>query len=575
MHSPFAATGSLLPPEQDHYQRMLNFEIAQSRRLNLARQQRYLLNRRYFYGENEDADTVRQPLGIRYVPSVNQKHNHYLWGEWDKDLVDWSVTAWANPEDEIARGKAIAIQRTIYRLLRRTDFNRKGYLGGLDASVYGDAVFKTSYKPDIAGAGIDSILPEYYYAIWDTLDIGQTLECCVAYNTDRVTANSRFGTPGRQGYTARHTPLSSGLAIVWEYWNAYQFVQAVDDMIVHQGPNIYSQADPMNPSAVLPGHLPFVHIPNLGLNGEYFGFGDAEQVFKLADELNFRLADIGDVINYHAHPITLLESFYGDVEKLPVSADAIWDMGREGKASYLHWDGPQPAVMEFVSLLLRIIMETSSLTPIAFGQLQSSQASGSALNIQMLPVTEVVRRKRAIWQKNLINLAVKLLKLEEIILNLAQPGRFEDIYGFKTSELNEYEISVKWAPILPRDRLQQVNENVGLMANHARSIMEALTDLGHDDPATERDRILDDVREILRLEMQVQSELDDHTAKINKDLATFEANLNSSTGQDEMASPAKVAVSKLTNSTVSRSAATTRGGKNSDRGNGGSNTDEN
>ena len=517
--------GGPLAETQDHYQRMLNFETSQTKRLNLARHQRYLLNRRYFFGENEDPDIVKQPLGIRYVPTVNQKHTHYLFGEWDKDIIDWSVQAWADPEGP-DKDMALKIQRAIYHLMRRTDFNRVAHLAGLDGSIYGDSIFRVGYKQNLGGAGVDSVLPEYFHAIWHPLDIGQTLECCVAYNTDRLTAQSMFGTPGNRQYFPPHTALNTGLAIVWEYWNAFDFVQAVDDQVVYSGRNIYATRDANNPERVSPGHLPFVHIPNLGVNGEYFGFGDAEMIFKIADELNFRMADMGDVINYHAHPITLIKAFYGDVNALPVSPDSAWDLGREGEASYLEWDGPQPAVMDYIGLLLRLLMETSSLTPIAFGKLEASQASSSALNIQMLPVTEVVRRKRAIWTKNLIELVIKIITLEEIAMNEVHPARFFATYGFNTKDLVRFEIHPKWAPILPKDQLQKVNENVGLLANHGRSIIESVRQMGHDDPESEREAIIDDLKEIIRLEMEAQKMLTEHEAKMNMKIADHEADLN-------------------------------------------------
>jgi hypothetical protein len=90
-----------LAPDQDHYRRILQFESGQTRRLKLPRITRYIINRRYFYGENEDPDNLKQPLGIRYVPTINQKHVHYLWGEWENDIVGWQVQPWDadDPED--------------------------------------------------------------------------------------------------------------------------------------------------------------------------------------------------------------------------------------------------------------------------------------------------------------------------------------------------------------------------------------------------------------------------------------------------------------------------------------------
>lgn len=522
----------------DHYQRMLRFELTQTKRLNMHRLQRYIVNRRYFYGENEDADTIRQPLGIRYIPTINQKHTHYLFGEWEGDLVGWLVRPWdADDAKDSDFELAAKVQRAIYRLMRRANAARTIYKAALDGSIYGDSVLKIGWNPMLPGVGIEPVLPEYYHALWNPMDSSQTVEACIAFNMDRQTAFSMYGTSGNQQYFPRDTGLNTTLAIVWEYWNAYEKIVAVDDEIILRERNPFSR---ISGETILPGRLPLIHVANLGVNGEYWGFGDGEQVFRLADELNYRLADIGDVINYHAHPITLLKRFYGDVEQLPVSADAVWDLGREGEAEYLEWGGPAPEVMGYIEMLLRIILETSSLTPIAFGHSESSQASSAALNIQMLPITEVVRRKRVSWSAALTDLAMRMMELESIVLEEEATGKFRRTYGFSLDDLERFQIAPKWSPILPRDRLAVVNEQVALLSNHARSILTALTDLEVDDPILERDRIMTDIKAIADIE-----------AAINKELASHEA--------DVQARVARVRIHS--------------GGKNSDRAKGRSNQD--
>lgn len=504
----------MLPIHEDHYRRLLQFELTQTKRLNMSRLQRYIVNRRYFYGENEDSDTIRQPLGIRYVPTVNQKHTHYLFGEWEGDIVGWLVRPWdADDANDSDFEVAAAVQRAILRIMRRCNANRTLYKAALDGSVYGDSVLKIGYNPQVGGANVEAILPEYYHALWHPLEPSNTIEGCIAFNMDRTAAHSLYGTVGNRQYFPTGTFLNTNLAICWEYWNAYEKIVAVDDEIVLRERNPFSEVT--RDGEITAGRLPFVHVPNLGANGEYWGFGDAEQVFRLADELNYRMADIGDVINYHAHPITLLRNFYGDVEQLPVSADAVWDLGREGEASYLEWGGPAPEVMKYIEMLLRIVLETTSLTPIAFGHSESSQASSAALNIQMLPITEVVRRKRAFWGPALTDLALGMLRLESMLLEEQASGKFRRTYGFALSDLERFEVTPKWSPILPRDRLAVVNEQVALLSNHAKSIVTALTDLEVDDPLVERERIMADIKAIADIE-----------AKINKEIATHEANLN-------------------------------------------------
>lgn len=515
-----------MPLEQDHYRRILKWEQSQTRRLGRARMQRYWEARRYYYGENEEPDNVNQPLGIHYIPVIHQKHTHYLFGEWEKDIVNWVVSPWDGSDAKESEFELAAkIQRAIYRLTRKSRLNSILYKGALDGSIYGDSVFKVAWNPFHQRTNVEAILPEYFHAIWHPLDGTQTLEACVAFNMDRATAHSMYKTAGTKGYLPTGSGLNPQLAVVWEYWSPFETMVAVDSQIILKQDNLYMRGqDPQN---IQPGMLPFIHVPNLAINGEYWGFGDAEPALKLADELNMRLADIGDIINYHAHPITLLQGFYGKVNDLPVAADAVWDLGREGEAKYLEWGGPPPQMLDYIEMLLRVLLETTNLTPVAFGKIEQSQASSAALNIQMLPITEVVRRKRAIWGPSLVDMIVKLLTHESVVLG-TQGKSLKREYGFELTDLERFEISVKWAPILPRDRLAVVNEQIGLLSNKAKSILQSLMDLDVDDPTVERERIMQDLQEFLEIEAKVNMQIADHEAKLAQDQAETEAKLNES-----------------------------------------------
>ena len=537
----------MLAPEQDHYQRVLNFEQTQRRRLGRPRLVQYLINRRYYYGDNMEPDDVNQPLGIRYVPKVIGKHVHYLFGEWENDIVDWVVTPMEDSDGQ-SQETASAISRAIYRVMRRANANELIMKGAFDGAIYGDSVFKIRYDPRVVGASFETVLPEYYHALWHPLDVGQTLEAVIAYNLDRQTAFQMFGTIGNQTYRQPLSLLDPGFAIVWEHWTPQSCTLVVDDQVVKDEPNPYRPI-PEPDQLPLPAWIPYVHIANQALNGEYYGFGDAEPIFELQDELNMRIADFGDMINYHAHPIIILNNFFGRQEDLRAGNDLVWDFGREGSAEYLEWKGAPPAVMEYIELLMTLIFDTSSLTSVAFGRGEQSQASGNALVTQMLPIVELVRRKRASWGPRLGDLARHLLELESMSMT---KERFADRYQFDPAWLADYAIAPKWAPILPRDRESVVNENVALLVNKARSVVTSLKALGTDDPEAEREKIIADLKEFAQIGLDAQKQVMDWQTDANLQLAEKQAEL-------------------LPKQTTSVSLPNRSGGKNSDSAKGGSN----
>lgn len=551
-----------IQPEIDHYQRLLRYEQSHRRRLGRPRLVQYLINRRYYYGDNVQPDDVNQPLGIRYVPRIINKHTHYLFGEWEQDIVDWVVSP-TDKESEEDKELSIHIARAIYQIMRRSDADQLLYRGALDGSIYGDSVFKVRYSPQVQGAAFETVLPEYYHAMWNPLDVSETTEALIAYSLDRQSAHDLFGTAGNPTFHNQLSYLDPGYATVWEHWSPWEYHLVVDDQLVTKGPNPYAEI--VGPGEKpRPAWLPFVHIPNLGVNGDYFGFGDAEPIYDLQDELNMRIADFGDIINYHAHPITLVKNYFGRFEDLRTGPDVVWDMGREGEASYLEWGGPAPGVMDYIELLMKVLFDTSSLTGVAFGRSDQSQASGSALVVQMLPIVEIVRRKRATWGPKLRDLARRLLELEAMSMPSEQ---FYTVYKFKPDDIGRFIISPKWAPILPRDRMSVVNENVALLVNKARSIVTALKDLGVDDPEEERTRIIADLEEFAKIDAELRKLDAENQAAAQAKLQMADAGPNDDTDPSaQVAQPARRSTAKPARYTPNRD-----GGRNADRAKGGSN----
>jgi hypothetical protein len=510
MDNTFLAPNATVGPLRDHYARVLNFENSQHRRLGLSRLPRYLDNRRYFYGEEVEPNDVRMPLHIRYAQTIVQKHAHYLWGQWETDIVDWAapqiLEGKANDKDQDEISAKIV--RAVLYLMRRAGANDKLYKAGLNCGIYGDGVLRTRYKREVMGATFESILPEYLHTIWEPLDINDTLEAVIAYNTDRQTAYSKFGTLGNDRTFRKGTILDARMAVVWEWWSPWEFMQVVDDVVVKHMDNPYAPAPILAADGVTylrqPGFLPFVHVPNMGIDGEYWGFGDSEAIHWLQDEINLRLADMGDIVNYHSHPITVLKNYWGKVRELLVAPDSVWDLGREGDAKYLQWSGPPPQIFEYIEMLIRVMLETTNLSPAAFGRSDQSQANGQTFQMAMLPVTEIVRRKRSQWGPRLSELARQLLMIEEATLG---PAVFLDRYGFAILDLARFELGPRFAPILPRDRLQVVNEVTARIVNRTISLLKALETLGEDDPKSEKDRILQDLQDLVRLNLAEQTDL--------------------------------------------------------------------
>lgn len=477
--------------------RILHFEALMRRRLGEVRPQRYVRLHNYYAGQNLPPDNVDQPLMINRFKLIVDKHTSYLWGQYKENLVEWKVTyrlkddLESDEERQDAEAYGRKIRRFWQRIYDEANGNQTLWQASKNGSLYGDSVLEVKYDEIERRIVFESVLPEYFHAMWDISNMQTLTEVIIAFPIDRAAAYEQWGTSGNDqfiGYSGINPHYLPGIGVLWKRWSTTSYQVWVDDVCVFNGPNPYMPVDRFG--NLMPGAIPFLHIPNMQGGSEYWGYGDAEAVLYLIDELNRRLADMGDVVNSHAHPIVTLTAFTGDQQDLPVGPDAIWDLGKEGKAERLEGKGPPPEVMEYVRAVKEEIFETSSMPQTAFGTKTggTSHSTGLALQMAMMPVVERAREKRITWRDRL----KKLPRLAFYMLWCRDPALLKAA-GLDYERIRLYDIEPVFADILPKEELQAINENVALYANGLRSLERALEDLGEDDIATEARRILRDL----------------------------------------------------------------------------------
>lgn len=475
MSLPFASAQFGPTAKSQALSRILFFEAQMHRRMGLVRPQRYLRLWNYYAGTNLPPNNVEQPLGVNYIKEICDKHTSFFWGDFKDRLVDWAVRPRrkeATPED----ATAIRIRQYLDQLLDDNNAIATLWNAALDGSVFGDSVFRLRWGALENRVMVERLIPEFFHCRWDTADYTKLTEVIVAYPIDRGDAYEKYGTQGNNGisYAMINPDFLPGMGIYWEHWTAYTYRIWIDDMLVQESPNPYMWSGADN--IAHPGIIPFIHIPNMPVGGEFYGFGDAESALMLQDDLNRRLADMGDTINNHAHPIVTVNNFHGDQSDLAVGPDALWDLGLNGKADIIEAKG-NPMAKEYVEQLMSIMFDTVSLPEVAFGHQQRSngraQASATALQMMYLPAVARARRKRVQWTVGLQQLAKAAFFLQQVY--------DADGLGFAFSDLTAYTITPAFAPILPKDQLQKVNENVALAINGLRSVKRALEDMGEQD----------------------------------------------------------------------------------------------
>lgn len=481
--------------------RILHFENTMHRRLGNIRPIRYVRLGNYYIGQNLPPDNVEQPLGINLFKAICDKHVSYLWGQWQKKIVTFRVKPknGVEPEDDTS----LKIRGWIDDLWDANNRNDLLWKASKNYQVYGDAFFRLRWDVIERRVAIESILPEFVHCRWDVADMTRLTEIIVAYPMDRLDAQEQFGTTGNEGisYNIVDPNYLPGFAVYWEHWTTTSYTRWLDDVLISQQANPYMWTD--NDGNIWPGIIPFVHVPNMRIEGEYYGFSAAESMLYMQDELNRRMADIGDTVNNHAHPIVVLNGWHGDQEDLPVGPDAVWDLGREGKAEILSWKGPPSIATEYIELLLRMIYDTSNMPEVSFGRSSRGSSggggkgggggqSGIALQLALMPIIERSTDGRIVWDLALRK-ATEMAAFMQFMQDRATlPFDYFDMRG-------EYEIAPVFSTILPRDRMQVVNEQVALVNSILRSRERALEELGEENIIAEEAKVWSDARKLAKL----------------------------------------------------------------------------
>lgn len=479
--------------KQTAYSRIQSYEAGLSRRFGLTRTQRYDRSWRYYSGSNMPQDDLSvMPLGLNLVKVICDKQSGYVWGQWQEQVIKLRVL----PENENSSQEIEAcntasdyLEKVLFKYSEGNKVLRRASLNG---AIMGDSVLKISWDPfSNKGKGapvITSIRPEYVHFRWDPHNDDVLTEVIVAYEIDRNDALRLYKTPGNMTWQVLIKDDSDkGFATYWERWTATEFEVYIDDIKIKElsGPNPYAKTI----GDTTYGVIPFVHVKNIE-GDDCYGFSDSDPIMMAQDELNRKLSDEGDTITNHAHPIILVRKYFnGDVDELPVGPDQVWDMGREGEAEYLEWDGPQPETHKYLEMIMNLIHDVAGIPPAAFGRAEQSQLSGIAAQMAMLPLTERASDKRIQWT-SAFRSVVRIIGW--ILTVKGAPA------GVDPNLLLENTVQPQWSPVLPKDREAEVDENIALFQGGLKLLEDALEDLGMSDPNRKAKLIIKQQEELVQ-----------------------------------------------------------------------------
>lgn len=383
------------------------------------------------------------PVGLNLVKMLCLAQTDAMFGECDeKNLVMFSQDTEDDPSEEAVK--------FISGIFKNSNLNSSLWEAELDRNVYGGAVFKII--PSIEKKGFirwQKVPVDSFYPVFDPDDPNELLEVYVVTSMSREQARIRYGISTNEETVTRV-----------EHWTLSSYENKIDGMVI----SAYSGRNPW-------GFIPFVYIPRVRTSN-YYGDAMTPEIIPAQDELNMRLADIGEAVNYNAHPVrwgfNISKAFKS--ENFPVGPNEFWDLGRvignspEPKLGILEAQhAVKPEVFTYLSFVYDWARFSNFAPPIVFGQDDGSQRSGETLQIRMMPLVRAVRRSR-------IYLTEALYQIVSYTGRILTQKQFPGISKQAIDVMINRAIHPVYAETLPKDHQQVVDEVVKLLSTEPKAI---------------------------------------------------------------------------------------------------------
>lgn len=247
------------------------------------------------------------------------------------------------------------------------------------------------------------------------------------------------------------SPGGSELVIYGEEWLSAVYDPKTGALVSESRVKRYRNKELLSDDVNTLGEIPVVHIPNYPLSGEFYGISDLMDAVELNRELNEKMTDISDIINYHGSPVTILTG--AKLKDLERGANRVWGLPQGATATNLELSGDLTAAVTHVGNLKLAIFELMGVPEQALGhQSNVGTASGVALQIQYLPMME----KRTI--KTLV-FSLGLRLINRLILKMTAVG--DPAFGTQFDKLskNKYRNEVVFPNPMPQDEAAELEKS--------------------------------------------------------------------------------------------------------------------
>lgn len=445
------------------------FNPAELVRKDTERIRRYKELLDFYHGSHwEGRATLRQSSGqgrnekrltFNYAKVFIDKVTSYL-------MSGYSFVVEPVADNEEAKGKAQRAEAALQRVAEENNLEQLDFETEIDCAILGDACYKVLWDQEARRVSITAPDIQGIYTWWVGDDTAKVWRVASKYSLSRDTAASLYNFNSKEKMTQ-----------VTEAWTKQDFELWLDDTRIEKKPNPY-------------GFIPFVIYPNLREPKRFWGVSDLTHIMEPQREMNRATSQLARILELSGNPIAVLENVE-ESEDIAVKPGAVWNIPEDAKAYLLDLlqGGGARLHIDYINLLYRILHDLSESPRAAFGGTERD-LSGVALEIELQPLLQKVRRKRLIRTAAYVQRARLVLKLLE---------------KYQNQSFGENRLRVVWGPVLPQDMTSLVANEQVLIQSGVHSRRRAMDEIGVKDPEAEFGRWLEERETILKMNKGLNS----------------------------------------------------------------------
>ncbi len=448
--------------------------VAQLARLDVARMKGYQELLDFYQGRQWEGKGRRgeRRLTFNYAKVFIEKVTSYLMAG-----VSFAV-------DPAAGEKAVADARRAEQALNRVYVeNRLEQLDmetEIDGAVLGDGCYKVTWDAPEKRVRVTAPDVQGLYA-WHCGDDPSRLWRLA----------SRYPLAREEAEYLYNVKTAGKSAFVTEVWTDNDFELYLDNALLEAKTNPY-------------GFIPFVLFPNLREPKKFWGVSDLLQIMESQRELNRAMSQLSRILELSGNPVAVLENVE-ESEEILVKPGAVWNIPEDAKAYLLDLlqGGGVNLHINYIDLVYRALHDLSESPRSAFGGVEKAM-SGVALEIELQPLLQKVRRKRIIR-------AAAYNRRNAMILNLLEKFGGEDFGGGSAAG----RLRVIWGPVLPKDMESRVSSEQVMVQTGIHSRRTAMGEVGVTDPDYEFKKWLEERETILKMNKELNAKARGNGAREN------------------------------------------------------------